>query len=102
MGIEPYRMYSTSLFAVQDIPYERIIIAEPAMVDRETFYEYAKEGKERLERMIHAISARRNGWDSHEAAFEWLMKRNPWKAWDPRTVRIYAVCPSRPCSAREV
>ena len=80
-----------SFFALDDIPYERIIIAEPSMVDCETFFEHFQDRDEQLEGMFRAISARRSRWDSHEAAFAWFSKRKPWTAWDPRIVRIFAV-----------
>lgn len=87
----PLRLYSTTFFAVIDIPYERIIIAEPCMSDREMYNAHIQERETQLAGMIRAISARRNEWASHQAAYEWFMKRKPWKDWDPRIVRILAV-----------
>lgn len=41
--------------------------------------------------MKKLIASRRNIQKSKEEAYTWLAKKNPWKGWDDRVLRIYAV-----------
>lgn len=89
---------------IPHIPYELMIIIEPAMVSREVFEENIEDRTMQLKFLFKATNAIRGQWSSRAAAYEWLSKRIPWKSWDDRIRHIYVVrytlcetCGNAPC-----
>ena len=78
------------------VPYELMIIIEPAMASREVFNENIDDRTLQLKFLIKGTNALRGQWPSRAAAYEWLSKRIPWKTWDDRIRHIYVVRLSRP------
>jgi hypothetical protein len=73
------------------LPFLALILVEPTMISREVFYANKEQRMAALNMAIGATSARRDTWDSREAAFDWFTKRLPWKFWDPRVTRLFSV-----------
>ncbi|KAF9465305.1 Alpha/beta hydrolase fold-1 [Collybia nuda] len=76
-------------FLPQQSPYKAVFLVEPTMLSPEVYdaearklYDYVSSTKE------HTLN-RRDVWESKEIALEWLGSRMPWKAWDPRVLKLY-------------
>ncbi|PFH49413.1 hypothetical protein AMATHDRAFT_63272 [Amanita thiersii Skay4041] len=82
-------MYSTKLFPKDKIPYYAIIVVEPAMIDRAIFEANIKDRQRQIGFVTKAIAAQPSVWESRKAAYDWLVKRSPWKTWDKRIVELY-------------
>ena len=67
-----------------------MVLIEPAIVDRDSFTS-RPDDRIRVEMLMKAVATRKDEWDSPDAAYEWLAKRQPWKTWDSRALRLYAV-----------
>ena len=85
------RLYSFRLYdSVREIPYESIIIVEPAIVDCETF-QASPSGCAKLSAVNKAVAQRPRDWESREEAHRWFRKRFPWKTWQQQVFDIYIV-----------
>lgn len=73
------------------IPYKSMIVIEPPMNDRQLRDEHYEDRTRHMALLAKAVGAQRSTFDSREAAYEWMCKRSPWKIWDDRVRRIYAV-----------
>ncbi|KIJ58734.1 hypothetical protein HYDPIDRAFT_184168 [Hydnomerulius pinastri MD-312] len=96
-------MYSTIYFpAPQRVPYEAIILVEPAMIDRKVFQDNLKDRERQISMLAKAIAGQRNQWDTRIAAYEWLSKRFPWNGWDDRVCRIFVNHGLRPVFSNHI
>lgn len=87
-------MYSTKCFPdVASLPYEAIILVEPAFIDRETFQENYDDRIRHTDQIVAGITRQQSQWESKAIAYEWLSKKSPWKFWDERVRRIFVVSP---------
>ena len=85
------RLYSFRMYdSVREIPYESIIIVEPAIVDCETF-QASPSGCAKLSAVNKAVAQRPRDWESREEAHRWFRKRVPWKTWQQQVFDIYIV-----------
>lgn len=84
-------MYSTTLFEQVRVPYEAIILLEPALDDRQLYNADVETREQIIQGRIKVLNAARSDWESRAAAFEWLSRRFPWKQWDERIRYIYVV-----------
>lgn len=82
-------MFSTKCYSSGELPYESIILVEPPMIDRHVFQANIKDRERQTSMLTKAIAAQRNTWNNRKAAFEYFVKRAPWKTWDIRTVVIH-------------
>ncbi|KAH7883381.1 Alpha/beta hydrolase family-domain-containing protein [Phlebopus sp. FC_14] len=95
-------MYSTKCFSgSQRVPYEAIILVEPAMIDRKVFQDNIKDRERQTSILTKATAAQRNQWDTRVTAYEWLSKRFPWNRWDERVRRILVNHGLRPLVAND-
>ncbi|KIL71144.1 hypothetical protein M378DRAFT_182764 [Amanita muscaria Koide BX008] len=81
-------LISTNEFAINDSPYVCVVLIEPTMASRDSFYSRYEEHKAAVEFAVNTTSGRRDTWNSKDDAFAYFMKRVPWKNWDPRVVRL--------------
>lgn len=84
-------MCSTAEFPTNKPPYIGILLVEPAIVSKELYTDNIDAHDFATDMAIKATNARRDTWDSRDNAFQWLSKSPPWKFWDPRALRLYAV-----------
>ncbi|KAG6919894.1 hypothetical protein DXG01_015602 [Tephrocybe rancida] len=93
-------MLSTKDSAPSKVPFAALVLVEPAMVSRELFYAHYEDRMATMDFTVRVTSARRDKWESHDAAFEYFKKRFPWSSWDTRVVRLladYGLQGSSPC-----
>lgn len=86
-----HSMYTTKLLEPGVIPYLGIILVEPPLIDKETFYAHLERQNKALRIARKATSARRDVWPSKEDAFQWFSKRFPWNTWDVRVLQLFCV-----------
>ncbi|EED83404.1 hypothetical protein POSPLDRAFT_104277 [Postia placenta Mad-698-R] len=91
-------MYTTKLLEPGVVPYLGIILVEPPLIDKETFYAHLERQKKALRIARKAVSARRDVWPSREDAFQWFSKRFPWNTWDARVLQLFCSFGLRPAS----
>ncbi|SJL01240.1 uncharacterized protein ARMOST_04558 [Armillaria ostoyae] len=82
------RMFSTKCYSSSTPPYESIILVEPPLIDRHVFQANIKDRERQTAMLTKAVAAQRNMWDNRKAAFDYFVKRAPWKTWDIRIVVI--------------
>jgi hypothetical protein len=69
------------------IPFSFIILVDPGMTSRAM-----EEHRTEIYKLVQDTTPlRRDIWDSRETAANWLRKRLPWAAWDPRVFDVYVV-----------
>ncbi|KAJ6512286.1 Alpha/Beta hydrolase protein [Mycena vulgaris] len=68
------------------IPYACLILVEPTVATPEMFYRFIAD---RVPTLVAATTMRRERWRSRGEAYDWLKCHAPWKAWDPRVLRIF-------------
>jgi hypothetical protein len=73
------------------VQFESILFVEPIAIGVKFW--------PRVTAMLSKSSKRRDIWKSPEDAFDYMSQRPPWKKWDPRVLKMYAVCV---CSSSEV
>ena len=75
---------------IENVPFMSMILIEPALLDRSLFVS-RPDDRAKLEKLIRMVQSHRNEWESHDTAYEWCVRNYPWRTWDPRVVRLYAV-----------
>ncbi|KAK0191578.1 Alpha/beta hydrolase fold-1 [Armillaria mellea] len=90
------RMFSTKCYSSSTPPYESIILVEPALIDRHVFQANIRDRERQTEMLTKAVAAQRSTWNNRKAAFDYFVRRAPWKTWDPRIVVIQANYGLRP------
>ena len=73
------------------IPYKAMILIEPPMSDRQLREEFAEDRRQHMAFLAKSVGSQRSEFESREAAYEWMCKRNPWKVWDDRVKRLFVV-----------
>lgn len=81
-------MFSTKCYSSSTPPYESIILIEPALIDRHVFQANIKDRERQTAMLTKAVAAQRSTWNNRKAAFDYFVKRAPWKTWDIRIVII--------------
>ncbi|KAK0490382.1 Alpha/beta hydrolase fold-1 [Armillaria novae-zelandiae] len=89
-------MFSTKCYSSGTPPYESIILVEPPLIDRHVFQANIKDRERQTAMLTKAVAAQRSTWNNRKAAFDYLVKRAPWKTWDIRIVVIQANYGLRP------
>lgn len=89
-------MFSTKCYSSSTPPYESIILVEPALIDRHVFQANIKDRERQTGMLTKAVAAQRSTWNNRKAAFDYFVRRAPWKTWDPRIVVIQANYGLRP------
>lgn len=84
-------MFSTKCYSSSTPPYESIILVEPPLIDRHVFQANIKDRERQTAMLTKAVAAQRSAWNNREAAFDYFVKRAPWKTWDIRVVVIQIV-----------
>lgn len=88
-----YRLFSTNLFPVHELPYHTLIFVDPTMCREEFWYRnlHTRKGLFDYGALATGSAGRRDRWISKEEAFSWFSNRFPWKTWDTRAVRSFVV-----------
>ncbi|KAK0226965.1 Alpha/beta hydrolase fold-1 [Armillaria nabsnona] len=81
-------MFSTKCYSSSTPPYESIILVEPPLIDRHVFQANIKDRERQTAMLTKAVAAQRSAWNNRKAAFDYFVKRAPWKTWDLRVVVI--------------
>ncbi|KAK0231461.1 Alpha/beta hydrolase fold-1 [Armillaria fumosa] len=81
-------MFSTKCYSSSTPPYESIILVEPPLIDRHVFEANIKDRERQTAMLTKAVAAQRSTWNDRKAAFDYFVKRAPWKTWDIRIVVI--------------
>ena len=71
--------------------YSGIILVEPLLIDRAVYHQNLEDREFHMRAVAKIVASVRGVWKSTDAAFEWMSRRPPWNAWDPRVLRIHAV-----------
>ena len=87
-----HRMLLAAEFPLSRLPFLALVLVEPTMITKELFSATIDDRLNVMNVSVNVTSARRDTWDSREAAFDWFKKRLPWKVWDPRVIRLLSVC----------
>ncbi|EPQ55586.1 hypothetical protein GLOTRDRAFT_105619 [Gloeophyllum trabeum ATCC 11539] len=81
-------LYSTKCYKASPVKYEKIILVEPALIDRDVYRQHSEERGRQIKLLTKAISAQKSKWESRSEAYEYFSKRPPWKLWDERARTI--------------
>lgn len=71
---------------MSNLPFEMLIMVDPAW-----FGPNGNESSKMYKMAEKTTPNRRYQWASKDAAYNWMKTRLPWKAWDPRILKIYTV-----------
>ncbi|KAF8998383.1 Alpha/beta hydrolase fold-1 [Cyathus striatus] len=80
---------TTKGFPISGLPLTGLVLVEPTMVTRELWNAHLDDRMASMDLSVAATSMRRDKWRTREDAHNYFSRRNPWKAWDPRVVRLY-------------
>jgi hypothetical protein len=71
-----------------------MILIEPTSMTKEAYTQWLSKpsSASAVKRVTAAVKARKDTWESRDAAHAWFKARLPWKRWDARTLALFVVC----------